>query len=186
MDPELMVAQLRDVAQRLGRGGLAAGALLALALVLGLVAGPRLAADNRAARAALALDRARLDQSGAAARTRPSFDPADPAAAVLEQLPPADQLAAFVDALQAQATHRGVAIERTEYRVQPVLGQRAVRTQLVLPAHGGYPQLRGWLEATLHDFPSAALEQLALRRSSDGSAALDAEVVLAFYARGAR
>ena len=132
---------------------------------------------------------ARLSQppsaGSAGERSRPHYDAADPASAVLDQLPAADRFAPFVDALQAEAARRGVAIDRTEYRIQPVLGGRALRTQLILPARGDYPRIRGWLEGVLHDHPSASLQELALRRANDGAAMLEARVVIAFYTRSA-
>ncbi|HUN92470.1 MAG TPA: hypothetical protein VMU33_10460 [Burkholderiaceae bacterium] len=184
MRPAVILAIVRDVAQRLGAPGVAASVLLVVALVLGAVVGPRLAADNRAVSARIAELQARGPAGGAAATGTP-FDPLDPAAALVEQLPAADRFPAFVDALQAEASRRGVAVDRTEYRMQPLVGQRVLRAQLVLPAHGGYVQVRGWLEAVLHDFPSASVQELALHRVADGAGDVDARVVLAFYTRSA-
>jgi hypothetical protein len=185
MRTRVWLAAIRDVFQRMGAGGVVALLLLVAALGAGLVVAPGLAADNRELAAQLAQLEARpASPSGAAAAAR--YDPADPAAALWDQLPAADRFAPFVDALQAQAARRGVVIDRTEYRFQPVLGNRALRTQLILPAHGDYVRIRAWLEDTLHDFPSASLQELALHRVSEGSAQLDARVVIAFYTRSAK
>jgi hypothetical protein len=185
MRARVMAAAVRDVIQRLGLAGVCAFVLLLLAAAGALLVAPRLAASNRA----LAGEIAQLSQPAAAGsaaeRSRPHYDAADPAAALLDQLPAADRFAPFVDALQAEASHRGVVIDRTEYRIQPVLGGRALRTQLILPARGDYPRIRGWLEGVLHDYPSASLQELALHRATDGAAMLEARVVIAFYTRSA-
>jgi len=185
MTATVLLARLRDAIQRFGWPGVVGLLLCLLAAAVGLLAAPQMAAGNRE----FAAETERLAHPVAAPAGRapgPRYDAADPASALVGQLPPADGFGAFVDALQAQAAAHGVAIDRTEYRIQPVLGNRALRSQLVLPAHGTYPQLRAWLEATLHDFPSSSLQELALRRTGDGSAALEARVVIAFYTRSAK
>ncbi len=119
------------------------------------------------------------------AATSPALN-ADPVTAIVAQLPPADQVPAFVESVQTEAARRGLQIDRTEYRVQKELGGRVYRYQLQMPAHGTYPQLRAWLATLLHDFPRAGLDELSMRRASDGSSQLDARVSFAFYSQGVR
>jgi hypothetical protein len=180
----VLLARVRYVGSRVGAIGWAglAGALLALLLV----AAARLNVDpaNHEAADHIADLRARFDRAslpGAALR-----DPADAMAAVAAQLPAADQAPGFIQDVQAGAARDGVRIDRTEYRIQSALGGRAQQLQLVMPAHGTYPQLRTWLQALLSGHPSAALDELALHRETDGAAQLEARVMLTFYTRAVR
>jgi len=113
-------------------------------------------------------------------------NPTDPTGAVADQLPAAERMPAFIQDVQDRAQRGGVRIDRTEYRVQSALGKRALRLQLVLPAHGTYPQLRGWLESLLHEHPSAALDELTLRREAEGAIQLESHVVFSYYCQAVR
>jgi Tfp pilus assembly protein PilO len=178
----LLRARTAYLARRLGPVGWCG--LAALVLSAATAVGGRIWLDP--ANAALREELAQMNEQLARAR-RPdaAFNaPADPIAAIVAQLPPADQLPAFVESVQAQASRKGLQIDRTEYRVQKALAGRALRYQLSMPAHGAYPKLRNWVEQLLHDYPSAALDELSLHRESDGSAQLEARVTLSFYSRG--
>jgi hypothetical protein len=178
----LLRARLAYAARRIGPVGWAG--IAALLVAVALAAGARLWLDP--ANRALTAEAAQLKELIARAR-RPDarFNPiADPVGTIVAQLPPADQLPAFVEAVQAQAGRKGLQIDRTEYRVQKTLSGRALRYQLSMPAHGGYPQIRTWLEALLHDYPSAALDELSMHRAADGSPQLDARITLSFYSQG--
>ncbi|MBV8209859.1 MAG: hypothetical protein JO133_07325 [Burkholderiaceae bacterium] len=182
MSAALLRARLWHAARRIGPVGWSGIAALMLAATVGIGGRLWLNASNRAL-----IDEADQwkEQIARARRPDSAFNPiADPIGTVVAQLPPADQLPAFVEEVQAQAVHRGLQVDRTEYRVQKTLGGRALRYQLSMPAHGGYPQIRGWLEGLLHDFPSSALDDLSMLRAGDGSAQLDARVTLSFYSRG--
>ena len=110
----------------------------------------------------------------------------DPVAALIASLPPAAEVADFLATLQSRAEQASVQIDRTEYRVQPLFGHAAQRYRLSFPAHVDYPHLRQWLETTLHDYPSVALDELSLRREVDGGEELDAHIGLSFLAREGR
>jgi hypothetical protein len=158
--------------------------IAALLVAVAVAAGGRMWLDS--ANLTMGAEAAQLkDLIARARRPESRLNPiGDPIGTIVAQLPPADQLPAFVEAVQSQAGRKGLQIDRTEYRVQKALAGRALRYQLSMPAHGGYPQIRTWLEALLHDYPSAALDELSMHRSGDGSAQLDARVTLSFYSKG--
>lgn len=110
----------------------------------------------------------------------------DPVGALTASLPPASAVPDFVAAIQRRADQDAVQIDRTEYRVQAVLGRTAQRYRLSFPAHVDYPHLRTWLEALLHDYPSVALDEISLRREVDGGEELDAHIGLSFLVRDTR
>jgi len=177
-------ARILYLASRAGPAGWGGLAALLLAIGLALASHIQLDPGNRGASDRLEKLQAQLAKSlvpGAALR-----HPADAAAAVAGQLPAAEGMPAFIEDVQGRASGAGVQIDRTEYRVQSALGNRALRLQLVMPAHGTYPQLRRWLESLLHEHPSAALEELSLRRQAEGAAQLEAHVVLSFYSQAVR
>jgi len=107
----------------------------------------------------------------------------DTIAGFIDALPPASAVPDFLASLQRRADEAAVQIDRTEYRIQPVVGYAAQRYRLSFPAHVDYPHLRTWLEALLHDYPSLALEELSLHREVDGGEELDAHIGLSFLVR---
>jgi hypothetical protein len=178
----LLVARARYLALRLGwPGALGLLALLA-ALATWFGAGQWLERDarERAARMATAQERLVLQSDPKAAlRAR------DPLAAFVASLPPGAQVPDLATELQRRAERDAVEIERTEYRVQPVLGRNAQRIRLHFPAHADYPHLRVWLEGLLHDYPSLSLDEISLHRAVEGGEELDASIGLSFLAREA-
>jgi hypothetical protein len=107
----------------------------------------------------------------------------DPLATLVAALPAQGTVPDFLTAIQRRAEQASVQIDRTEYRVQPILGQAAQRYRLRFPAHTDYPHLRVWLERLLHDYPSMILDEISLRRAVDGSEELEVNVALSFLAR---
>jgi hypothetical protein len=182
MSAGLMRARSMYALRRIGPVGWSGLAALALALASAVDARIWLDPVNRS----LAEDADQLSRQIVRAHRPDSLlNPiADPIGTIIGQLPAADQLPTFVEAVQAQAGRKGLSIDRTEYRVQKALAGRALRYQLTMPAHGAYPQIRTWLEALLHDYPSAALDELSLHREADGSGQLEARVTLSFYSQG--
>jgi len=177
-------AQLLHLGSLVGPVGWIGLGALGVALVLAVVSRTQLDPANRLARSELAELEATLTRAsapGAALR-----NPTDAMMAVASQLPPADRMSVFIQEVQSRATGAGVQIDRTEYRVQSALGDRAFRLQMTMPAHGTYPQLRSWLEALLREHPSAALDELSLRREAEGAALLEAHVAFSYYSGAVR
>ena len=181
MKLEIVRVRALYVGRRIGPVGWGGLAALTLASVV-LLAGPIVVdPSNRGLSEELAQLKQQLDRSH---RPPTLAAVADPVALIVAQLPPPEQVPRFVREVQEEASRRGLQIDRTEYRVQKSLGARALRYQLTMPAHGSYPQLRAWLEALLHDYPSAALDELSLRREADGAGRLEAHVTLSLYSQG--
>lgn len=181
----LLRARLRHAVLRCGLPGwIGAGALLAAVAVVAQARWQAAEQIDRTAReiAELNLRLQRLQGQGAV----PARAAADPSAAVSAQLPAADTAPGFIQAVQDDAQHAGVQIDRAEYKVQAALGRRVVRLQMAMPAHGTYPQLRGWIQSLLYEHPGAALDELSLRRESDGSAQLEARIGLSYYSQAVR
>jgi hypothetical protein len=168
------------VARDLGVVGWFGIAALLMAAITAAIIAPGLARSNDTqAREVAALEQqwARLRDPKAARAQR------DPLGTLVASLPPTSDVPDFVAAIQRRADQGAVQIDRTEYRVQAVLGRRAQRYRLSFPAHVDYPHLRTWLEALLHDYPSLALDEISVRREVDGGEELDAHVGLSFLAR---
>jgi hypothetical protein len=158
-------------------------ALTALGLAAMFVAQPQLQEDNAQSDAQIAAmtQRLRLLQD-----PHTAIAVRDPVAALIGALPPASAIPDFVAAIQRRADEAAVQIDRTEYRVQSVLGHGAQRYRLSFPAHTDYPHLRTWLEALLHDYPSLTVDELTLRREVDGGEELEAHIGVSFLARTIR
>ncbi len=157
------------------------GAFALVAGLLGLtVVAPQLRTANAESTAAIETLRhriARLQDPRTAQASR------DPVGSFVASLPPSSAVADFVAAIQRRAEESAVQIDRTEYRVQPILGQAAQRYRLSFPANADYPHLRAWLEALLHDYPNLTLDELSLRRAVDGGEELEAHVAVSFLVR---
>jgi hypothetical protein len=168
------------VLRRLGPLGWVGLVALALAAAgIGLLA-PQLQRANAQSAERIAALRTRLAQAqdpGAARAAR------DPVGALVASLPTAGEVPDFLAAIQKRAEDGAVQIDRTEYRVQPVLGQSAQRYRLSFPANADYPHLRSWLEALLHDYPNLILDELSVHRAVDGGEELEARVGVSFLVR---
>lgn len=181
IDGRVLAARAAFVVQRLGWPGWLGLAAL-VAGVLACLLGPRWLDGQRredeAQRAAIEARLALLANPQLARRAT------DPLAAFVASLPPDAVMSRLVTDLQKRAEQSAVEIERTEYRMQPVVGQKVLRYRLRFPAHADYPHLRRWLEGLLHDYPSLILDELSLRRAADGGEELEVNVGLSFLARG--
>jgi hypothetical protein len=176
----LGAARAHFLARSLGPVGWTGIAALLLAAVGAGIVRPALERSNDAQAqqiAALQQQWMRLRDPKAAQAQR------DPVGTLVASLPPVSSVPDFVAAIQRRADQDAVQIDRTEYRVQVVLGRSAQRYRLSFPAHVDYPHLRTWLEALLHDYPSLTLDEISLRREVDGGEELEAHVGLSFLAR---
>lgn len=82
----------------------------------------------------------------------------------------------FLQQVHDAAQSRGVRIDSAEYR-QTREG-RLVKSAFILPVHGTYPQLRGWLADIMNGIPALALDEFSLHRDAVGNPALDGRVRL--------
>jgi hypothetical protein len=173
-------ARWREIVQRLGPVGWCSAGAVALIAGAAVAARIELNADN--ARLADRLDELRSQadrvRSGASRYTN-----LDALSALSGQLPEAEELAAFIQEVHKSAQAYGVEVNHTEYRLQPTLANHAVRARLTMPAQGEYPALRRWLQSLLAKYPTASLDDLALRRAADGVGELEAHVALSITTR---
>jgi hypothetical protein len=173
----------RFVAVRLGWPGWAGIAALLAGLAGVLVVAPQIRNANVESAAAIENLQhriAHLQDPKAAQAAR------DPVGALVSRLPPSSAVSEFVAAIQRRAEEGAVQIDRTEYRVQPILGQAAQRYRLSFPANSDYPHLRAWLESLLHDYPNLTLDELSVRRAVDGGEELEAHVSVSFFVRDSK
>ncbi len=176
-------ANLRFIAASLGWvGWLGIGALVIGTAGIAFVA-PAIERDNQRQTLAVTADKAQLallrdPKSSGAGR--------DPLESLLQVLPADTAVPEFLAAVQRRADAGAVGIDRTEYRVQSVLGHAARRYRLSFPAHVDYPHLRSWVEGLLHDYPSLSLDEISMHRAVDGGEELEAHLGLSFLVREAK
>jgi len=176
----LAMQRFAFVALELGPVAWAGAVALAAALVLVAIVVPVYAHRGDALTSDIADARAQLERLQHPSTTLASRDPV---AGLLATLPPDTDVPDFMAALQRRAEEGAVQIDRTEYRVQLVLGHAARRYRLSFPAHVDYPHLRTWLEGLIRDYPGLSVDELSLRREVDGGEELEAHVGISFLAR---
>lgn len=142
-------------------------------------------------------DRAMADQTALrqllAKRIQPAAIP-DQAINQLLALVSIDTLAIEnVAIIHQRAEANGVKLATGEYRlvreggggnVGDAGGTRLLRYQIALPARATYPQLRAWLADVMNAVPTAALDELSLRRDDIGNGTVDARVRLTLFVKG--
>lgn len=179
-EPNLLALQAAFVAARLGWAGWSGLGALVLAALTVLLGAPILQANNmREARELASLETQLKFQADPKAAQRAR----DPLTTLVTSLPSPTSVPDFLTAVQRRADQEAVQIDRTDYRMQPVLGQAAQRYRLRFPAHADYPHLRVWLERLLHDYPSLSLDEISLRRAVDGGEELEVSIGLSFLTR---
>jgi len=148
-----------------------------------LIVAPQLQSANAESATAIENLQRRIAQSRSPAAAQAERDPVG---TLVAGLPPASAVAQFVADIQHRAELGAVQIDRTEYRVQPILEQTAQRYRLSFPANSDYPHLRVWLESLLHDYPNLTLDELSLRRAVDGGEELESHVSVSFLVRDSK
>ena len=146
---------MKRLADQIGIAGVAAIALLALALAFS-----HLVLNPLQQRSAALQDR--MSRKGPAAQPG-----ADKVAAVYEYLKKDEDTTDWLAKLHGIAGATGVQVKSASYRTQPTDG-RIVRYEIVLPVSGNYAQLRDFLKRALAEIPVLSLDQLNLKRESKG------------------
>ncbi len=83
------------------------------------------------------------------------------------------------------AKKRGVVLARGEYRLIGDPAGGFVRYQILLPVRGNFRAINGFAEQVLLDLPFAALEDVAFRRETAGSGAVEARLRLVLFLQSA-
>lgn len=160
---------------RTGRPGLLGIALLVAAAVFLVTTHLPVASEVEALRAELAAARGR-------APTATADEVADPAAAI-SALPARADMPRILRELFDRAAQARLAVDTGKYEVNAAKGSRVVRYRIAFPVKGSYPQIRGFIDATLAAMPAVALDELVLERKSIGAASVEAQIRMTVYTR---
>lgn len=132
-------------------------------------------------------DVGRLSEQLAQARSRPAPAPVlDPEQALLSSLPGPDSIAEFVEFIHDEATRHNLTVDSADYRAETPLAGKAIRYRVSLPVNGSYTQLRAWIDQVLAQKTSASLDEVAIKRESDGAGVLNGRVQLSYFTRAVR
>jgi hypothetical protein len=164
-----MKFSLKPVQERIGVTGLAAIALLAVALAFS-----NLVVKPLKEKSALLQDRvSRQAPDGA----RPS---ADKVAAVYQFLEKEEQATDWLAKLHGIGAATGVQLKSASYRTQKT-DARIVRYEMVLPVAGSYAQIREFLQRSLAEVPVLSVDQLNLKRDGKNANVIQAEMRLTLH-----
>lgn len=168
-------ARLRE---ELGVLGIAALAILAIALVFFLVAVKPL--EEKLAR----IDRELRDAGGRSVpgyvRTANARDPAWKLAAFYDLFRSDEGKGVWLAKIHGIATSSGLELRSAEYRLADSAG-RIERYEITLPVAGTYAQIWTFLESALAEIPMLSLDRVSLRRKSVGEPRAEAEVSLTLH-----
>ncbi|MGY4527574.1 pilus assembly protein PilO [Pseudomonas sp. TE21394] len=172
---------LQERLRRLGAVGVAA-AIVALLALGGLCAGvlPQWQAirelRGNEADARLQLQRVRRGELKIA--TQPEQQALD---SLRQQLPGQPQASALIERLYHLASAEHISLAHGEYALGIDPKTQLARYQIVLPVHGSYLQIRGFVGGLLKQLPTLVLEDLELQRKRIGDSELDARLHMTLY-----
>jgi hypothetical protein len=162
---------------RTGRAGLVGLALVAASTVFFASTHLRIVDDVTALRAELAAARDR-------AAAGPSAGADDLAGA--RSLPKRADMPALLGILFEQADAAHLTIDTGKYDMTASKSGDIVRYKVSFPVVGPYPQVRQFVDATLKAMPAVAISGLSLERKSIGDGAVEAQIRLTFFTKGAQ
>ena len=177
-----MPLAVRRFVERLGWPGVAGLlCLLAALLLLAAVAAPLSQQREELREQVSALrERLRLDLAG-----RPARD--DSAAAQLRRFhagfPTLATAPDWLYQINNAARRSGIELAAGEYRLDQRAAEPLRRYVVMLPVRGGYAQIRAFVEAALAAVPSAALDDIEMRRDAATDAVLEARIRMTLYLR---
>lgn len=168
-------ARLRE---ELGALGLAALAVLAIALVFFLVAVKPLEESL------VRIDRELRDAARRGApgyvKTANARDPASKLVDFYALFKSEEGKAVWLARINGIATASGLELRSAEYRLADSAG-RIERYEITLPVVGTYAQVWTFLESALVEIPTLSLDRVSLRRKSVGEPRAEAEVSLTLH-----
>lgn len=95
--------------------------------------------------------------------------------------PLAESVPELLGTIERAAQGNGLRLEKGEYRLTREADFPLARYQVTLPLRGSYGDVRGFVNDVLDAVPSAALEELTLKREVIGDPALEARVRFALF-----
>jgi hypothetical protein len=170
----------RQWVSRLGWPGLAGLAMLALALVFCA----SMVLPHRAERDAALENSLQLRASVRRALLHPEAQKpgrAQQLRTFYSLFPAADTLPDWLGRIYAAANRRGLPLELGQYKASRDPGARLMRYQLIFPVKGGYAAVRGFIGEVLREVPTAALDDLELKRDSIGSDVIEARLRMTLF-----
>lgn len=134
-----------------------------------------------------ALEQAQTAQQDQIARqVDPQIEHAARLAKFEAELPQAAGASLAVRHIHRSATDHSVLLSTGEYRLLDEPGGRLQRYQITLPAEGTYPDLRAWMADVLNELPTAALDELSLKRNAVSEVKVQARVRFSLYLKAPR
>ncbi|MDB5811372.1 MAG: rane protein [Betaproteobacteria bacterium] len=98
--------------------------------------------------------------------------------------PTLSEAPAWILRMHQIARHNDLTLATGEYRLTAARDGGLARYQITLPLHGGYAQVRAFLEQVLTEIPAAALDEVAIKRDSVDARATETRVRLTLYLAG--
>ena len=177
--------RLRRISARLGLFGLVAAVLVALAATE--LFSVTLPAGSDASELEEQVRRLRESpRSGREIKRGEDNNPTMQIAAFERYFPPATQINTVLRDIHAAAEKETLVLERGEYRLIEEAGLDLLRYQITLPVKGSYASINAFVRRVLRDVPSLALDGISLQRQNAGEAAIEAQVRVSVFYRGAK
>lgn len=113
---------------------------------------------------------------------------ADPAPRVrlsrfVDKLPKRSELPAIAGQVFKLAAVAGVTLDRGHYEFAPLHSGHLARYRMTFPIKGHYPAIRHFIDATLSEVPSAAIEGLRIERKNVGDDTVNADLRFTVFVR---
>jgi hypothetical protein len=96
------------------------------------------------------------------------------------RLPPLGTSADWAGRIYRIGLANGLLLPSGDYRLESKADERVLRYRMTLPVSGSYPQVRDFVLEVLRDVPSAALDDIQLRREA-GGARVEARIRLSLF-----
>src|SRR5262249_35449252 len=158
---------------RTGRPGLFGIALLIASALFLFSTHLPLAAEVEALRA----DLATKGPQARAAATEKLFDPAS----ILRVFPPREDMPSILRQLYGNAVQARLAVDSAKYELSSMGSSGIVRYQVAFPVTGPYLRIRSFIDATLGNMPTVALDDLAIDRKSISDGSVEAQIRIAVF-----
>ena len=107
----------------------------------------------------------------------------DQLGAFYAKLPPVEDAIVLVAKMNEAAGASDLKLQSAEYRLVSDPAGKIARYQVSVPVIGSYPQIRTFVGAMLRAVPSAALDEIVMKRDSIQSVRLEAQLKLTVYLR---
>ena len=177
--------RMRRIGVRLGLFGLVAAVLVALAVTE--LFSVTLPAGSDASELEEQVRRLRESpRSGRQIKRGEDNNPSMQIAAFERFFPPATQINTVLRDIHAAAEKETLVLERGEYRLIEEAGLDLLRYEITLPVKGSYASIIAFVRRVLRDVPALALDGVSLQRQNAGEAAIEAQVRVSIFYRGAK